>query len=70
MVASSFGQSRTTIYKTILCGILPKGELEKAGAKIHEGDAKGKKVTASVIGDIRKGVSPQFDAWVSWTKSF
>ncbi|ERF79674.1 hypothetical protein JQ559_35970 [Bradyrhizobium viridifuturi] len=45
-------------------------ELEKAGAKIHEGDAKGKKVTASVIGDIRKGVSPQFDAWVSWTKSF
>ena len=45
-------------------------ELEKAGAKIHEGDAKGKKVTASVIGDIRKGVSPQFDVWVSWTKSF
>lgn len=45
-------------------------ELEKASAKIHEGDAKGKKVTASAIGDIRKGVSPQFDAWVSWTKSF
>lgn len=44
--------------------------LQAAGAKVHSKSQGGSPVTKKLLDDI-KGASPQdFDAWVSWTKSF
>lgn len=45
-------------------------DLEAAGAKVHDSQKEGKKITEAVLSDLQKGASPQFDAWVSWSKSF
>lgn len=45
-------------------------KLQKAGAKVTKGDAKGAAITKKAIEGLKGAVPQDFTAWVSWSKSF
>jgi predicted nicotinamide N-methyase len=44
--------------------------LEEKGAKVHVGTKQGPMISSKVLEDLKKNASPDFEAWVSWSKSF
>lgn len=44
-------------------------KLQEAGATIKTNDKNGAAFTEKIIADLNNDITPQFDAWVSWTKA-
>jgi hypothetical protein len=45
-------------------------QLEDKGAQVRRDSNQGAKISPEILADLKKNVSTDFNAWVSWTKSF
>jgi hypothetical protein len=45
-------------------------QLQQNGAEVKEKNIQGTSIAPKVLSDLQANASPDFDAWISWTKSF
>lgn len=45
-------------------------KLQEQGAIVKEGGKQGQTISPKVMSDLQSNAAPDFEAWVSWTKSF
>jgi ribosomal protein S19E (S16A) len=45
-------------------------KLQEQGAVVKEGDKQGQIISPKVMSDLQTNAAQDFEAWVSWTKSF
>lgn len=45
-------------------------QLKSHGATISPASARGEKVADNVLQDLKNNAADEFDAWITWTKSF
>lgn len=45
-------------------------QLQEKGAVVKEGGVQGAPISPKVLDDLKANATEDFEAWVSWTKSF